>query len=49
MARPKIEYKAKRNGNSLQFFIGDEYCGSISIKYLCELAKVQNRKSTIPD
>lgn len=47
--RPPKQYKVKRNGDSLQFYDGADYCGSIPIKYLCELARVQNRKSTIPE
>lgn len=49
MARPKVEYKVKRNGMSLQFFERGDYCGSIPIKFLCQLARTQNRSGTIPD
>jgi len=47
MARPKKEYSARRNGNSLQFYEGGEYCGSLSLIALCELAKAEKAKNDI--
>lgn len=45
MARPKKEYKIQRNGNSVQLIEGSDYCGSLPIAMLCELAR--NKKEVM--
>lgn len=46
MARPRKKYKALRNGDSLQCFIGDRYVGSISVRQLCINLEIERLKNT---
>lgn len=39
MGRPKKEYRISRNGNSIQLYENGEYCGSLPVAWLCELAR----------
>ena len=47
MARPKKDYKVQRNGNSLQFYRMGEYCGSLPLMYLCEMARAKSSMDTV--
>lgn len=47
MVRPVEEYRIQKNGKSVQFFESGEYCGSLPLKYLCALAKLEKAKDTI--
>lgn len=37
--RPKKKYSFKRNYDSLQFYELGEFCGSVPLKELCEIAR----------
>ena len=37
--RPRKRFKVKRNADSLQFYDDGDYCGSLAIKELCQLAR----------
>ena len=46
MARPRLEYKVKRNGNSVQVYKDGAYIGTISLPKLCLLLTPVQSKST---